>query len=134
MHLTVEAEIENVETITDFVNDQLKLMGCSKKTMRQIDVAVDELFSNICNYAYGSDTGHVTIRVAELPSQNSVQITLEDTGIPFDPLSHDDPDVTADLESRGIGGLGILMVKRTMSKVHYEYNEGVNTLTVVKTL
>jgi anti-sigma regulatory factor (Ser/Thr protein kinase) len=134
MHLTVEAEIENIETLTDFVNDRLKLMGCSKKAMRQIDVALDELFSNICNYAYGSDTGRVTVHVNELPEQNSVQITLEDTGIPFDPLSHADPDVTAKLENRGIGGLGILMVKRTMNKVHYEYCNGVNTLTVVKTL
>lgn len=134
MHLTVEADIENIETVTDFVNDRLKLMGCSKRAMRQIDVAVDELFSNICNYAYGSDTGHVTIRVEELPEQNSVKITLEDTGIPFDPLKHADPDVSLGIDKRAIGGLGILMVKRTMNKVHYEYSEGVNTLTVVKTL
>ena len=134
MHLTVEANIENIETITDFVNDQLKRMGCSKRAMRQIDVALDELFSNICNYAYGSDTGHATIRVAEIPDTNSVKITLEDTGIPFDPLAHDDPDVTVSLGERAIGGLGILMVKRTMNKVHYEYSNGVNTLTVVKTL
>lgn len=134
MHLTVEANIENIETVTDFVNDQLKLMGCSKRAMRQIDVALDELFSNVCNYAYGSETGHATIKVKELPESNSVQITLEDTGIPFDPLSHDDPDVSKRLEDRAIGGLGILMVKRTMNKVHYEYSKGVNTLTVVKTL
>ena len=134
MHLTVTAKIENVERVTNFVNSELKRMGCSSRAMRQIDVALDELFANICSYAYGEDVGHATITVKELPDENAVQITLEDAGIPFDPLSRTDPDVTLGVEDRKIGGLGIFMVKRMMNKVRYEYNNGKNTLTVVKTI
>ncbi len=134
MNLTIEARIENVEEVISFVNDQLKGMGCTLRAKTQIDIALDELFSNICRYAYGEGIGHATISVEEVPEENAVRITLEDSGIPFNPLSHEDPDVTLDLHERTIGGLGIFMVKKTMTDVNYEYKDGVNTLTVLKTI
>jgi len=134
MQLTIDAVIENIEKVTDFVNGELQRMGCSKKAMRQIDIAIDELFANICSYAYGEGVGTATIRVEEVPDHNSVAITLEDKGIPFDPLAQTDPDVTLGVEDRKIGGLGIFMVKRMMNDVLYKYQHGKNILTVVKSL
>ncbi len=134
MHLTVEAIIGNIVDVTAFVNEQLRNMGCSRRALTQIDVALDELFSNVCRYAYPDDIGSVTIHVNELPEQNAVSITLEDAGMPFDPLSRKDPDITLGIHERGIGGLGIFMVKKTMNDVCYEYRDGLNVLTVTKTL
>ncbi|MDO4797033.1 MAG: ATP-binding protein [Coriobacteriales bacterium] len=134
MHLTVEAKVENVDEVISFVNDQLKGMGCTLRAKTQIDIALDELFSNICHYAYGDSVGHATIRVQEVPEKNAVRITLEDSGVPFNPLEREDPDVTLDLHERTIGGLGIFMVKKTMNDVQYEYRDGLNTLTVLKTI
>lgn len=134
MHLTVEAIIGNIVDVTEFVNEQLRNMGCSRRALTQIDVALDELFSNVCRYAYPDDIGSVTIHVNELPEQNAVSITLEDAGMPFDPLSRKDPDITLGIHERGIGGLGIFMVKKTMNDVCYEYRDGLNVLTVTKTL
>ncbi|MBR3318398.1 MAG: ATP-binding protein [Atopobiaceae bacterium] len=134
MSLTVETKIANIERITNYVNEQLDNMKCSRRAKTQIDIALDELFSNICNYAYGDRIGHATIRVQEIPETNSVSITLEDGGIPFDPLAHDDPDISLGIHERAIGGLGIFMVKKTMNAVKYEYRDGLNILTVVKSL
>ena len=134
MKLKLKAEIENVDLLTDFVNEQLEGMDCSMKAMTQIDIALDELFSNVCHYAYGDGVGFVTVYVEELFDNNSVRITLADSGIPFDPLAHEDPDISLGLKEREIGGLGIFMVKRTMDDVSYEYKDGLNMLTVTKTL
>ena len=59
--------------------------------------------------------------------------TARDAGrLSFNPLRHADPDISADIDHRGIGGLGILMVKKMMDDVSYEYADGRNILTVLK--
>ena len=132
MKLRVKAVIENVDLLTEFVNEQLEGMDCSMRAMTQIDIALDELFSNICNYAYGGAIGHVTVYVEELEEEGAVRITLEDEGIPFDPLSHADPDITLDLKDRTIGGLGIFMARQSMDEFVYEREGEENVLTFSK--
>ncbi|MBR5361138.1 MAG: ATP-binding protein, partial [Lachnospiraceae bacterium] len=64
----------------------------------------------------------------------TVTVQFSDEGIPYDPLSKEDPDVKATLEEREIGGLGIFMVKKTMDSMSYEYKDGKNVLTLTKAL
>ena len=134
MELQVEAKVANIDVVTDFVNECLEGMDCSMRSMTQIDIALDELFSNICHYAYGDEVGTAIIRVCEMPQEHAASITLEDTGIPFDPLAKDDPDVTLSIQDRAVGGLGIFLVKKTMDNVLYEYKDGKNILTIIKSL
>ena len=49
--LTIAATVENIQTVTDFVNEQLEAIGCPMKAQTQIDIAIDELFGNIVHYA-----------------------------------------------------------------------------------
>lgn len=72
--------------------------------------------------------------MAECEDPRSVSVSISDTGIPFDPLAKEDPDVTLSAEKREIGGLGIFMVKQSMDHVQYEYKEGRNILTFRKDL
>ena len=132
--LTIEAKIENIPEVTAFVDEQLEAHGCSMKAQMQIDIAIDELFSNIARYAYQSDTGSATVRVEIREDPLSVVITFIDNGIPYDPLKKEDPDVTLSAEERGIGGLGIYMVKKSMDELSYEYKDGQNVLTIRKTM
>lgn len=132
MKLRIEAKIENVDLLTDFVNEQLEGMDCPMKSVTQVDIALDEVFSNICHYAYGEDEGYAVVYVNKHPDEDAVSITLEDAGEPFDPLVRKDPDVTLSLKERQIGGLGIFMVKRMMDDIEYEYRDGLNRLTMVK--
>lgn len=130
--ITVEARTENMEAVTEFVNEQLDSFGCPLKTQMQLDVALDELLGNIVRYAYRSGTGPVTVRVEQ--REGAVVLTFLDRGMPYDPLEREDPDTSLSAEERQIGGLGIYMVKRMMDSVSYEYRDGQNCLTVTKRL
>ena len=130
--LTVEAVLENIDTVTDFVDARLEELDCSMKVMAQINVAVDELFSNIARYAYQPETGSATVRVEVTEDPLEVVITFMDQGVPYDPLKREDPDVTLSADERKIGGLGIFLVKKTMDDVKYEYRDGQNILKICK--
>ncbi len=128
----VEATIENVPGVLEFVDAQLEQYHCPIKTQMQVDIAVEELFSNIAHYAYNPEIGSATVRVEVAKDPLAVVITFMDNGIPYDPLAREDPDITLSAEEREIGGLGIYMVKRTMDDVSYEYKDGQNILRIRK--
>ncbi|MBQ3002764.1 MAG: ATP-binding protein [Clostridia bacterium] len=130
--LTIAATVENIETVTDFVNEQLESLDCPPKAQMQIDIAIDELFGNIAHYAYNPEIGSATVRVEVTENPLAVVITFIDNGVPYDPLAKEDPDVTLSAEERGIGGLGIYMVKKTMDEITYEYKDGQNILSIKK--
>ena len=131
--LTLDATIENVETVTEFVDARLEEAGCSMKAEMQINIAIDELFSNIAKYAYGAPgagEAEVTLDISGDPAV--AEITFIDGGVPYDPLAMEDPDITASVDERPVGGLGILIVKKTMDGVTYRNTDGRNILTIRK--
>ena len=128
--LMIEATPENVEKVIEFIDGMLEEYGCGVKEQMAIDVAVDELFSNIAHYAYNPETGYATVRVDVKNDPLAVEITFIDNGVPYDPLAKEDPDVTLSAEERNIGGLGIFMTKKIMDGVSYEYKNGQNVLTL----
>lgn len=132
--LTIAATLENIETVTDFVNEQLEALDCPMKAQMQIDIAIDELFSNIAQYAYNPDVGDATVRVEVVNDPLSVIITFIDGGVPYDPLSAADPDTTLAAEERALGGLGVFMVKKSMDEIAYRYEDGKNILSIKKKL
>ena len=130
--LTVDATIENIASVTAFVDGQLERLDCPMKTQVQVDIAIDELFSNIANYAYHPKVGAATVRVEVTEDPLAVVLTFIDNGVPYDPLAKADPDITLSAEEREIGGLGIYMVKKTMDDISYEYRDGQNILRIKK--
>ena len=132
--LTIAAKIENIEAVTDFVNEQLEALDCPMKAQMQIDIAIDELFGNIAHYAYNPEVGEATVRVEVTEDPLAVVITFIDKGVPYDPLAKEDPDTTLSAEKRKIGGLGIFMVKKSMDDVAYEYKDGQNVLKIRKNI
>ena len=132
--LTIAAKIENIEAVTDFVNEQLEALDCPMKAQMQINIAIDELFSNIAHYAYNPEVGDATVRVEVTEDPLAVVITFIDKGVPYDPLAKADPDTTLSTEERDIGGLGIYMVKKSMDDIIYEYKDGQNILKIKKYL
>ena len=132
--LTVEAKTTNIEAVTNFVNEQLEALDCPMKAQMQIDIAIDELFGNIAHYAYNPEVGSATVRVEVTEDPLAVIITFIDNGVPYDPLAKADPDITLSAEERGIGGLGVYMVKKSMDDITYEYKDGQNILKIKKNL
>lgn len=130
--LTVAATVENIQTVTDFVNGQLEALDCPKKTRMQIDLAIDELFGNIAHYSYHPEVGSATVRVEVTQDPPAVAITFIDRGIPYDPLAKQDPNVALSAEDRESGGLGIYLVKKTVDEISYIHKDGQNILTIKK--
>lgn len=130
--LTVDATVDNIASVTDFVDEQLEAFGCPVKTKMQIDIAIDELFGNIAHYAYKPDVGTATVRVEVKENPLAVIITFIDHGVQYDPLSAEEPDTTLSAQERKIGGLGIYIVKKSMDEITYEYKDGQNILKIKK--
>ena len=132
--LIIEAVNTNLDEVLAFVDEQLEEANCSSKIQTTIEIAVEELFVNIANYAYSPEIGTAVVQVSVNKEPLSVEITFIDNGKPYDPLAKPDPDVTLSAEERQIGGLGIFMVKKSMDDIQYEYKDGRNILTIKKIL
>jgi len=129
---TVEATTDAIPGITAEIGRELEALECSKQAQRQINVALDELLSNIANYAYAPGTGEMTVRMQYDAISGMVSLTFIDGGVPYNPLEKPDPDVTQAIEERQIGGLGILMVKKKMDGMTYRREGNLNMLTIHK--
>ena len=132
--ITVPATLENVETVTEFVNEQLNALRCPPPVRTQVDIAIDEVFSNIVRYAYSPEEGPATVRVEAAEEPRCVVITFIDHGKPYNPLTTAAPDTTLSAKQRRIGGLGVYMLKKTMDDIAYAYTDGMNILTICKKL
>ncbi len=132
--IEVAASAENLQKVMDFVDSRLEAAGCPVKYKMQFDLAVEEIFVNIANYAYAPGTGNACVRVELSDDPKSVAITFTDSGKPFDPTKKADPDVTLSADERDIGGLGIFMTKKIMDDLSYEYRDGKNVLRIKKNI
>ena len=130
--ITTEAKIENIEKITAFVDRKLEKVNCPARQQMQFRLAIDEIVSNVANYAYKPGTGNVTVQFDYDESAGDVLLTFTDEGVPFDPLQKAEPDVTLSAKEREIGGLGIFLVRKTMDEVSYAREDGKNILRIRK--
>ena len=132
--LNIEAKVENLDKVLGFIDEKLEGKECSMKAQMQIDVAVEELFVNVANYAYAPNTGDVLIQISfdETEDSTTAVISLIDGGVPYNPLLRADPDISLSAEDRQIGGLGIYMVKKSMDSVEYSHEGESNKLTIRK--
>lgn len=131
---TLPARVEALSQALDFINQLLEQNACPLRSQLKIQLAVEEIFVNIASYAYQDGEGEVTLcaRVQSAPPELMVQFV--DSGLPYNPLDREQPDITLDAEQRSMGGLGILMVKRAVDGMDYSYQEGKNILTIRKAL
>jgi serine/threonine-protein kinase RsbW len=107
--------------------------GLSKKLIFEINLALDELFTNIISYGFSDDDEH-TIKVTITPQEDEICLCIEDDGVPFNPIEFEAPDVACSVENCKIGGLGIHIIRKLMDDICYERCEGKNVLTLKKNI
>ena len=125
--LQAPPELESIPQVCEFLEGVLQDQGAPIKAVTQVNIAADEIFSNIARYS-GATAAWVDCEAGE----GRAVIRFRDNGRPYDPTAQPEPDTTLSAEEREIGGLGIFMVKKTMDRVSYEYAEGQNVLTIEK--
>lgn len=127
---TFAAEKEQLDVCLSFVNEQLQLAECSKKIINQIDLAIEEIFVNIVMHGYQTIKGEIEVHLDIY--RDVMTLIFKDRGIPFNPLSKIDPDITLSLDDRQVGGLGIYLSKKLMDSMEYSFANGQNILTIKK--
>ena len=132
--ITLDATKENLDTVISFIDGYLDEFGCTVKNEMMLDLAVEEIYVNIAQYSYSKKVGKVTICVSLSEDHSQIIITFIDSGIPYNPLTKEDPDVTLTSDEREIGGLGIFLIKKYTDDVRYKFSEGKNHLTIVVNL
>ena len=129
---TFPAKTEVLSDVLGFVDQMLDTFECPMKIQTAVCVAIEEVFVNVANYAYGDGEGDMTLSIGLDEDSRVITFRMADKGIPFDPLKKPDPDITLSAEEREIGGLGIFITKKTMDSVTYTYENGENILTMIK--
>ena len=107
--------------------------GIAKKQKFEINLALDELFTNIINHGFNDDAEH-QIHVTCARSDEIVKITIRDDGVPFNPLQAPQPDLKCAFDDREIGGRGIHLIKAYIDQIDYRRDDDANVLTLTKIL
>ncbi|MYD81480.1 MAG: ATP-binding protein [Gammaproteobacteria bacterium] len=117
-----------ITTLTEFA----RVGSLPEEIAFSVQLAIDELFTNIVSYGYDDDESH-QIEIKMSIQGRELRIDLIDDAKQFDPLHEAaQPDLDASLEDRRIGGVGIHLVKTMMDDVSYKYEDSKNHLTLVK--
>ena len=123
--IVVTPDQASIAVVASYVEETLENYEVAMKDSYKINIALDELYSNIVRYSGASKA-----RVSCVVDEHAVILYLQDNGIPFDPTAKEDADMEQLAEEEQIGGRGIFLVKKLMSEVTYCYQNGYNELTV----
>lgn len=133
----ITAKMENLTEVMNFIDTELLETEYSESIKNQILISAEEIFTNIATYAYPDHTDKRTEISCGIIENNGIrffQIRFRDWGIPYNPLEHSKPDFEIPFEKRGIGGLGIHMVRHFMDQMEYHFMDGCNQLWIRKAL
>ena len=118
-------------SIRQFIAREGGELGLDESAIYDLQLAVDEACANSVEHGYGGEGGKIEISIE--PTNDGVQVIVRDWGHVFDPAAVSSPNVSAPLEQRPLGGLGLFLMQQVMDEVRFEFDaEKGNTLTMVK--
>ena len=126
-------DLSELEALCQHLNKFGQAVGLSEACITDVNICLDELFTNVVSYGFEDNLEHLIQFTMNLDNQ-VLTLSIEDEGIPFNPLEKKDPEIPDDLIDVRIGGLGIHIVKKLMDDVHYQRKQGKNKLTMKKTI
>lgn len=137
MYNPVELILLNKPSEIARLQDHLEGLGDARgippRALHEMQLAVEELLTNVLNYAFTDQTEH-KIKVRLQQTESEFSIAVEDDGRPFNLLEHPAPDLSKPLEQRPVGGMGIHMIRKSMDRIDYRRADGKNILTLIKRL
>ena len=132
--LTLRNNISEIGKLHAAVEGIGALKQLDESITSSLNLALEEAATNVIMYAYPEGEEGIINLECKLDRQDSLEFILSDSGKPFDPTAVPDADVTLGAEERGIGGLGIFLVRQIMDAVRYEYRDGKNFLYMTKNI
>lgn len=129
--LSVDSRIENFSRVKEWLQRIFDETGCTGKPCKQVFIAVDEVYTNISNYAY-EGVGQVLLKSTYETEEKILKIILIDSGDEYNPLEASDPDIAQRVKDKTVGGLGIFLVKKMVDSLEYSRVENRNQLVISK--
>lgn len=125
--------LSELDALTEVLEQFGKSHHLPAETVGALNLALDELFTNVVQHGYRADqNGKITLRL-EMDG-NAVLATLQDQAPPYNPFDAPEPDIESPLQSRPIGGLGVFLVKKLMDHWEYHREKENNTIILRKNL
>ena len=131
--LTLTNDLKDVPRLATFVEEICEALSFDDMVTMQMNLAIEEAVVNVMNYAYPAGVKG-TVNIDAKASAEWVKFIISDSGAPFDPTAKAEVDTTLSAEERGIGGLGIHLIRQIMDSINYEREDGRNVLTLIKKL
>jgi anti-sigma regulatory factor (Ser/Thr protein kinase) len=133
LKLKLKNDLDEIDRLFEIIRSFGEAHGLGRKQAFQLNLVIEELFTNIVSYAYRDNKEH-WIHIKVSCSDGRLTVCLEDDGIPFNPATARAPDLAGAIEERQIGGLGIHLCKELMNNMQYRRTNNRNILTLTKTL
>ena len=126
---TIGNTLTSLPPLTTAVNRFLDQHTVPREAIFRVNLAIEEIVTNIIKYGYDDTDPHtITVNLALFP--DTIRLQLKDDGHPFDPLQTPAPDIHVPLDQRKVGGLGIHLVRETVSRIAYRRENGANVLEI----
>ena len=119
--------------LKDRIEDFCQSHDFSMKDTFQITMFIEEIFVNIISYGFRDDKVH-NIAIDLTYENDAITIEIEDDGVPFNPLTAEEPDLTSPVEESKVGGLGLHLIRCMCNDIQYKRTGNKNRLTIVKDL
>jgi len=110
--------IDAVAHCTEFARAQARRAGFPGARVDEIELVVEEVVANICHYSYGDRLGRVEL-VCKVTGGRTLEFEFIDAGRPFDMLAMPEPNLAVDIEQRGLGGVGVPMMRALVDQASY---------------
>ena len=120
------AELEKLDALQDHLTACAEQFGLDQRRTGMLSMAVEEIFVNICHYAYPDAPGQVALNCRGEHEGKDFIVEIIDQGRPFDASELSEPDLSADLETRKIGGLGWFLVRKVADALDCFRDNGSN--------
>jgi anti-sigma regulatory factor (Ser/Thr protein kinase) len=124
-------DLSELETLNRHLTQFRQSTSLSEAFITDVNICLDELFTNIVCYGFKDKLEHITQFYLHL-NDNELTVIIEDEGVAFNPLEKKDPEIPDDLKDVKIGGLGIHIVRKLTDDIHYQRKDGKNKLTLKK--
>jgi len=128
--LTIRPDLDEIAGISTALEEVMKTHSFGEEEILDTQLAVEEAITNVIVHGYEGREGEIVITCRA--TKGTVEIQIEDTAPPFDPLSLPEPDLTASVDDRKIGGLGIFLIRQVMDNIAYRHEDNKNILILVK--
>jgi len=130
--LTIRSDISEIPRVSDLIESVMQGHQFPDEDILDTQLAVEEVVTNVIMHGYGEAGGEILVSLSYHEGESAMEIRVEDSAEPFDPLTLPEPDISASIDDRKIGGLGIFLTRQVMDDIRYRYEDNKNVLILKK--